>query len=78
MWICYGERKNPVVFGDSQRSSGFTRGQSLKTLFIGFLKMLCDERKNPIVFGVSQSSLGATRGQSLKLVYPISQGRKLG
>ncbi|KAJ8022356.1 hypothetical protein HOLleu_37229 [Holothuria leucospilota] len=34
-----GERKNPIVFGGGQRSSGVTRGQNLKTLFTRYLKL---------------------------------------
>ncbi|KAJ8020031.1 hypothetical protein HOLleu_41866 [Holothuria leucospilota] len=32
------ERKNPIVFGGGQRSSGVTGGQNLKTLFTQYLK----------------------------------------
>ncbi|KAJ8039261.1 hypothetical protein HOLleu_16917 [Holothuria leucospilota] len=34
-----GERKNPIVFGGGQRSSGVTGGQTLKTLFTRYLKI---------------------------------------
>ena len=33
------ERKNPIVFGGGQRSSGVTRGQTLKTLLTRYLKL---------------------------------------
>ncbi|KAJ8036776.1 hypothetical protein HOLleu_17412 [Holothuria leucospilota] len=64
-----GERKNPIVFGGGQRSSGVTGGQNLKTLFTQYLKMRCGERKNPIVFGGGQRSSGVTRGQTLKTLF---------
>ncbi|KAJ8027848.1 hypothetical protein HOLleu_29920 [Holothuria leucospilota] len=32
------ERKNPIVFGGGQRSSGVTGGQTLKTLLTRYLK----------------------------------------
>ncbi|KAJ8046448.1 hypothetical protein HOLleu_05120 [Holothuria leucospilota] len=34
-----GERKNPIVFGGGQRSSGVTGGQNLKTLFTRYPKV---------------------------------------
>ncbi|KAJ8027648.1 hypothetical protein HOLleu_32849 [Holothuria leucospilota] len=34
-----GERKNPIIFGGGQRSSGVTGGQSLKTLCARYLKV---------------------------------------
>ncbi|KAJ8031832.1 hypothetical protein HOLleu_25160 [Holothuria leucospilota] len=64
-----GERKNPIVFGGGQRSSGVTGGQNLKTLFTRYLKMRCGERKNPIVFGGGQRSSGVTGGQNLKTLF---------
>ncbi|KAJ8019236.1 hypothetical protein HOLleu_42303 [Holothuria leucospilota] len=33
------ERKNPIVFGGGRRSSGVTRGQTLKTLLTRYLKV---------------------------------------
>ncbi|KAJ8026205.1 hypothetical protein HOLleu_33987 [Holothuria leucospilota] len=39
MWMWYGERKISVIFGGGQRSSGVTRGQTLKTLFIPYRKV---------------------------------------
>ncbi|KAJ8028041.1 hypothetical protein HOLleu_30167 [Holothuria leucospilota] len=60
------KRKNPIVFGGGQRSSGVTGGQTLKTLLTRYLKMCYGERKNPIVFGGGQRSFGVTRGQILK------------
>ncbi|KAJ8025096.1 hypothetical protein HOLleu_35207 [Holothuria leucospilota] len=39
MWMHYGKRKNPIVFGGGQRSFGVTRGQNLKTLFTQYLKI---------------------------------------
>ncbi|KAJ8032667.1 hypothetical protein HOLleu_26255 [Holothuria leucospilota] len=35
----YGKRKNPIIFGGGQRSSGVTRGQTLKTLLTRYLKV---------------------------------------
>ena len=32
MWMRYGKKKNPVIFGGDQRSSGVTGGQISKTL----------------------------------------------
>ncbi|KAJ8044611.1 hypothetical protein HOLleu_07397 [Holothuria leucospilota] len=66
MWMHFGERKNCIVFGGGQRSSGVTRGQTLKTLFTRYLKMCYGERKNPIFFGGGQRSSVVTGGQSLK------------
>ncbi|KAJ8017877.1 hypothetical protein HOLleu_44457 [Holothuria leucospilota] len=34
----YGMRKNPIIFGGGERSSGVTRGQTLKTLLTRYLK----------------------------------------
>ncbi|KAJ8025556.1 hypothetical protein HOLleu_33145 [Holothuria leucospilota] len=34
----YGKRKNPIIFGGGQRSSGVTGGQNLKTLLTCYLK----------------------------------------
>ncbi|KAJ8043649.1 hypothetical protein HOLleu_10839 [Holothuria leucospilota] len=59
------ERKNPIVFGGGQRSSGVTGGQTPKTLLTQYLKM-CYGKKNPIVFGGGQRSSGVTGGQTLK------------
>ncbi|KAJ8045107.1 hypothetical protein HOLleu_08039 [Holothuria leucospilota] len=36
----YGERRNPIIFGGGQRSSGVTRGQTQKTLLTRYLKCL--------------------------------------
>ncbi|KAJ8037436.1 hypothetical protein HOLleu_18247 [Holothuria leucospilota] len=30
MWMCYGEKMDPIVFGGGQRSSGVTRGKKAK------------------------------------------------
>ena len=35
----YGVRKNPIVFGGGQRSSGVTGGQTLKTSLMQYLKL---------------------------------------
>ncbi|KAJ8040362.1 hypothetical protein HOLleu_14627 [Holothuria leucospilota] len=77
------KRKDPIVFGGGQRSSGVNRGQTLKTLLARYLeryenqfklttlleRMRCGERKNPIVFGGGQRSSGVTRGQNLKTLF---------
>ncbi|KAJ8017371.1 hypothetical protein HOLleu_45274 [Holothuria leucospilota] len=34
----YGMRKNPIIFGGGERSSGVTGGQTLKTLLTRYLK----------------------------------------
>ncbi|KAJ8026857.1 hypothetical protein HOLleu_31812 [Holothuria leucospilota] len=34
----YGKRKNPIIFEGGQRSSGVTRGQTLKTPLTRYLK----------------------------------------
>ncbi|KAJ8044325.1 hypothetical protein HOLleu_07050 [Holothuria leucospilota] len=62
----YGKRKNPIVCGGGQRSSGVTGGQTLKTLLTPYLKMRYGKRKNPIVCGGGQRSSGVTGGQTLK------------
>ncbi|KAJ8028950.1 hypothetical protein HOLleu_28212 [Holothuria leucospilota] len=64
--MCYGRRKNPIVFGGGQRSSGVTGGQNLKTLCARYLKMCYGKRKDPIIFGGGQRSSGVTGGQNLK------------
>ncbi|KAJ8047116.1 hypothetical protein HOLleu_06022 [Holothuria leucospilota] len=66
MQMRYGNRKNRIIFGEGQRSSGVTGGQTLKTLLTRYLKMPHTERKNPIVFGGVQRSPGVTGGQTLK------------
>ncbi|KAJ8028324.1 hypothetical protein HOLleu_30527 [Holothuria leucospilota] len=60
--MCYGKRKNPIIFGGSQRSSGVTGGQTLKTMLTQYLKMHYGKRKNSIVLGGGQRSSGVTRG----------------
>ncbi|KAJ8027896.1 hypothetical protein HOLleu_29981 [Holothuria leucospilota] len=62
----YGKRKNPIIFGGGERSSGVTGGQTLKTLLTRYLKMRYGKRKNPIIFGGGERSSGVTRGQTLK------------
>ncbi|KAJ8017924.1 hypothetical protein HOLleu_44376 [Holothuria leucospilota] len=37
--MCYGKRKKPISFEGSQRSSGVTGGQTLKTLLTRYLKI---------------------------------------
>ncbi|KAJ8024943.1 hypothetical protein HOLleu_07207 [Holothuria leucospilota] len=34
----YGKRKNPIIFGGGERSSGVTGGQTLKTSLTRYLK----------------------------------------
>ncbi|KAJ8046548.1 hypothetical protein HOLleu_05247 [Holothuria leucospilota] len=60
------ERKDPIVFGGGQRSSGVTGGQTPKTLLTRYLEMCYGKRKNPIIFGGGQRSSGVTGGQTLK------------
>ncbi|KAJ8036308.1 hypothetical protein HOLleu_20243 [Holothuria leucospilota] len=60
---------NTFIFGGGQRSSGVTRGQTLKTLLTLYLQMHHGKRKNPIVFGGGQRSFGVTRGQTLKTLF---------
>ncbi|KAJ8039840.1 hypothetical protein HOLleu_13969 [Holothuria leucospilota] len=38
MWMTYGEKMNPVIFGGGQRSFGVTESQILKTLLTQYLK----------------------------------------
>ncbi|KAJ8028552.1 hypothetical protein HOLleu_30825 [Holothuria leucospilota] len=69
----YSKRKNPVIFGGVQRSSGVSGGQTLKTLLTRYLKVGSldkfhtlyvdvpySKRKNPIIFGGGQRSFGVT------------------
>ncbi|KAJ8026858.1 hypothetical protein HOLleu_31813 [Holothuria leucospilota] len=62
----YGKRKNRIIFGGGQRSSGVTRGQTMKTLLTQYLEMCYGKRKNRIIFGGGQRSSGVTRDQTLK------------
>ncbi|KAJ8033523.1 hypothetical protein HOLleu_23786 [Holothuria leucospilota] len=64
--MCYGKRKNPIIFGGGQRSCGVTGGQTLKTLLTQYLKMRYGKRKSLIVLGGGQRSSGVTGGQTLK------------
>ncbi|KAJ8024611.1 hypothetical protein HOLleu_34557 [Holothuria leucospilota] len=64
--MCYGKRKNSIVFDGGQRSSGVTGGRMLKTLLTRYLKMCYGKRKNPIIFGGGQRSSAVTGGQTLK------------
>ncbi|KAJ8027464.1 hypothetical protein HOLleu_32613 [Holothuria leucospilota] len=64
--MCYGKRKDPIVFGGGQRSSGVTWGQNLKTLLTRYLKKCYGKRENRIVFDGGQRSSGVTGGQNLK------------
>ncbi|KAJ8045995.1 hypothetical protein HOLleu_09138 [Holothuria leucospilota] len=64
--MCYGKRKNPIVFCGGQRLFGVTGGQNLKTLLTGYFKMLYVKSRNLIVFGGGQRSYGVTRGQTMK------------
>ncbi|KAJ8040472.1 hypothetical protein HOLleu_14770 [Holothuria leucospilota] len=62
----YGKRKNPIIFGGGERSSGVTGDQTLKILLTQYLEMGYGKRKSPISFGGGQRSFGVTRGQTLK------------
>ncbi|KAJ8030167.1 hypothetical protein HOLleu_26497 [Holothuria leucospilota] len=62
----YGKRKNPIIFGGGERSSGVTGSQTLKTSLTRYLKMRYGKRKNPIIFGGGERSSGVTGGQILK------------
>ncbi|KAJ8044326.1 hypothetical protein HOLleu_07051 [Holothuria leucospilota] len=70
------ERKNPIVFGGGQRSSGVTGGQIPKTLLTRYLEMRYGKRKNPIVFDGGQRSSGVTGGRMLKTL--LTRYLKLG
>ncbi|KAJ8026693.1 hypothetical protein HOLleu_31602 [Holothuria leucospilota] len=89
--MCYGKKKVPIVFGGGQRSSGVTRGKTLKTLFIPYPKvesldrfhtkyvdaLWCEEE--PYSFWWRSEVIWDHQGsKSENLVYTISQGRKLG
>ncbi|KAJ8038962.1 hypothetical protein HOLleu_16532 [Holothuria leucospilota] len=37
--MCYRKRKNPILFGGGQMSSGVTGGQTLKTMLARYLKI---------------------------------------
>ncbi|KAJ8042299.1 hypothetical protein HOLleu_13319 [Holothuria leucospilota] len=65
--MCYGKRKNPIIFGGSQRSSGVTGGQTLKTMLTQYLKMCYGGKMNAIMFGGGQRSCRVTGGQTLKM-----------
>ncbi|KAJ8040691.1 hypothetical protein HOLleu_15057 [Holothuria leucospilota] len=65
--MCYGKRKNPIIFGGGQRSSGVTGGQTLKTMLTRYLKMCYGGKMNAIMFGGGQRSCRVTRGQTLKM-----------
>ena len=39
MWVRFGEKKKPIIFGGGQRSSGVTKGQNLKTMFTQYFKV---------------------------------------
>ncbi|KAJ8042411.1 hypothetical protein HOLleu_13460 [Holothuria leucospilota] len=62
----YSERKNPIIFGGVQRSSGVTGGQTLKTLLTQYLNMHCGENMNTIIFGGGQRSSWVNADQTLK------------
>ncbi|KAJ8026167.1 hypothetical protein HOLleu_33930 [Holothuria leucospilota] len=64
----YGMRKNPIIFGGGERSSGVTGGHTLKTLLTRYLKMRYGKRKNPIIFGGGERSSGVTGDQTLKIL----------
>ncbi|KAJ8036867.1 hypothetical protein HOLleu_08577 [Holothuria leucospilota] len=65
--MCYGKRKNPIIFGGGQRSSGVTGGQTLKTMLTQYLKMCYGGKMNAIMFGGGQRSCRVTGGQTLKM-----------
>ncbi|KAJ8028269.1 hypothetical protein HOLleu_30462 [Holothuria leucospilota] len=65
--MCYGKRKNPIIFGGGQRSSGITGGQTLKTMLTVYLKMCYGGKMNAIMFGGGQRSCRVTGGQTLKM-----------
>ncbi|KAJ8044569.1 hypothetical protein HOLleu_07352 [Holothuria leucospilota] len=58
----HSKRKNPIIFGGVQRSSGVTGVQTLKTLLTQYLDMPYSKRKNLIIFGGGQRSLGSLGG----------------
>ena len=74
----------PIVFGESQRSFGVTRGQIVTTVeiackhsisryatlrnFIFGMLMVNIEKMVPIVFGGGQRSFGVTTGQNVNFV----------
>ncbi|KAJ8045479.1 Serine/threonine-protein phosphatase 4 regulatory subunit 3 [Holothuria leucospilota] len=58
----YGERKNPIIFGGGERSSGVTGGQTLKTPLTRYLKKGSSDGSQ--TWG--QRSPGVTGGQTLK------------
>ena len=73
----YGKKKKSIVFGGGQRSSGVTRGQTLKTFLTWYLEVgslinfilsmwMYGKRKNPRLFGGGKRSFGVTGGQTLK------------
>ena len=91
MYMRYGKRKNPIVFGGGQRSSGVTGGQTLKILLTRYLKIgSVDElhtwyvdalwlEEEPYCFWWRSKVIwGHWGSNSENLVNTISQGRKLG
>ncbi|KAJ8019150.1 hypothetical protein HOLleu_42455 [Holothuria leucospilota] len=62
----YSKRKNPIIFGGVQRSSGVTGGQTLKTLLTQYLDVGILEKLFPTVFGGVQRSSRVAEGQTLK------------
>ena len=91
MQMRYSWKKNPIVFGGGQRSSGVTRGQTLKTLLTRYLKLgnldqvhtwyvdaLWLEEEAYRFWWRSKVIWGHQRSKSENLVNTISQGRKLG
>ncbi|KAJ8037822.1 hypothetical protein HOLleu_18734 [Holothuria leucospilota] len=65
--MCYRKRKNSIIFGGGQRSSGVTGGQTLKTMLTRYLKMCYGGKMNAIMFGGGQRSCRVTEGQTLKM-----------
>ncbi|KAJ8028346.1 hypothetical protein HOLleu_30552 [Holothuria leucospilota] len=66
MQMPYSKRKNPIIFGGVQRSSGVTGGQTLKTLLTQYLDMCYSQKMYPTVFGGVQRSSRVAEGQTLK------------
>ncbi|KAJ8034922.1 hypothetical protein HOLleu_21950 [Holothuria leucospilota] len=61
MWMTYGEKMNPVIFGGGQRSFGVTESQILKTLLTQYLKIHHSEKLCHTVLGGGQRSSGSPR-----------------
>ncbi|KAJ8026610.1 hypothetical protein HOLleu_31496 [Holothuria leucospilota] len=64
--MLYGEKMNPIIFGGSQKSSGVTGGQTLKSMLTRYLQMRFGKKMTPIIYGGGQRSSEVTGGQTLK------------